>query len=88
MPRPLALTIAEGRTVFYSRSRQETLAQGRDQRQCAACGCSITADCDKDALVVEVVKDGPRLPYRRRELLLPSGLCVGRMLKQFTWQGL
>ena len=35
----LALTIAEGRTVFWSRSRQEMpLAQGRNQRQCAARG--------------------------------------------------
>ena len=34
----LALTIAEGRTVFWSRSRQEIWRQGRNQRQCAARG--------------------------------------------------
>ena len=54
----LALTIAEGRTVFWSRSRQEIWRKGETSGNVQRV-VSITADCDKDALVVEVVKDGP-----------------------------
>ena len=54
----LALTIAEGRTVFYSRSRQEIWRKGETSGNVQRV-VSITADCDADALVVEVVKDGP-----------------------------
>ena len=54
----LALTIAEGRTVFWSRSRQEIWRKGETSGNVQRV-VSITADCDGDALVVEVVKDGP-----------------------------
>ena len=54
----LALTIAEGRTVFYSRSRQEIWRKGETSGNVQRV-VSITADCDADALVVEVVKSGP-----------------------------
>ena len=53
----LALTIAEGRTVFWSRSRQEIWRKGETSGNVQRV-VSITADCDKDALVVEVVKSG------------------------------
>ena len=54
----LALTIAEGRTVFWSRSRQEIWRKG-DTSGNVQRVVSITADCDKDALVIDVVKSGP-----------------------------
>ena len=54
----LALTIAEGRTVFWSRSRQEIWRKGETSGNVQRV-VSITADCDADALVVEVVKAGP-----------------------------
>ena len=54
----LALTIAEGRTVFWSRSRQEVWRKGETSGSIQRV-VSITADCDGDALVVEVVKSGP-----------------------------
>ena len=54
----LALTIAEGRTVFWSRSRRQLWRKGETSGNLQRV-VSITADCDGDALVVEVVKDGP-----------------------------
>ena len=54
----LEISIREGRTCFYSRSRQELWRKGE-----TSCNVqhivSITADCDRDALTVEVVKEGP-----------------------------
>ena len=54
----LAITIDEGRTCFWSRSRQELWRKGETSGNVQHV-VSITADCDGDALVVEVVKDGP-----------------------------
>ena len=70
----LALTIAEGRTVFWSRSRQEIWRKGETSGNVQRV-VSITADCDKDALVVDVIKNGPAC---HTELLLQPGVCVGR----------
>ena len=70
----LALTIAEGRTVFWSRSRQEIWRKG-DTSGNVQHVVSITADCDKDALVVEVVKDGPAIPVPRAA---SSTKCMSR----------
>lgn len=54
----LEITMKEGYTCFWSRSRQELWRKGETSgnRQKVV---SITADCDRDALVVEVIKDGP-----------------------------
>ena len=69
----LALTIAEGRTVFWSRSRQEIWRKGETSGNVQRV-VSIAADCDKDALVVEVVKSGPGVPHRGRELFLQRSI--------------
>ena len=82
----LALTIAEGRTVFYSRSRQEIWRKGETSGNVQHV-VSITADCDKDALVVEVVKDGPAC-HTGAESCFFDPVYVSEELKQFTWQGL
>ena len=54
----LAKTVETGFTWFWSRSRQELWRKG-DTSGNVQHVVSITADCDGDALVVEVVKDGP-----------------------------
>ena len=83
----LALTIAEGRTVFWSRSRQDDLAQGRDQRQRPACGVHHRRLRRRRA-GSGGRQERPRLPHRCRELLFSNEVYVSPELKQFSWQGL
>ena len=54
----LQITMEKKRTCFYSRSRQELWLKGETSGNYQHV-VSITADCDKDALVVTVEKDGP-----------------------------
>ena len=54
----LAISMEKGLTCFWSRSRQELWLKGETSGNYQHI-VSITADCDRDALVVEVVKDGP-----------------------------
>ncbi len=54
----LALSMEKGLTCFYSRSRQELWLKGETSGNYQHI-VSITADCDGDALVVLVEKDGP-----------------------------
>lgn len=54
----LAISMEEGRTCFWSRSRQELWRKG-DTSGNVQHIVSIVADCDRDALTVEVVKEGP-----------------------------
>ena len=82
----LAIAIDERRTCFWSRSRQELWRKGETSgnRQHVV---SITADCDKDALVVEVVKDGPAC-HTGAESCFFNGLYLSDELKQFSYEGL
>ena len=54
----LRISMDEGRTCFFSRSRQALWRKGETSGNVQHI-VSITADCDLDALVVEVRKDGP-----------------------------
>ena len=54
----LKISMAEGRTCFWSRSRQTLWRKGETSGSVQRI-VSITADCDADALVVEVRKEGP-----------------------------
>ena len=54
----LQISIEKGLTCFWSRSRQELWLKGETSGNYQHI-VSITADCDKDALVVVVEKDGP-----------------------------
>ena len=82
----LALTIAEGRTVFWSRSRQEIWRKGETSGNVQRV-VSITADCDGDALVVEVVKSGPAC-HTGAESCFHKPVYLSEELKQFSWQAL
>lgn len=54
----LQITMEEGKTCFYSRSRKKLWRKGETSGNFQHV-VSIKADCDRDALTVEVVKDGP-----------------------------
>lgn len=54
----LKISMEKGLTCFYSRSRQELWLKGETSGNYQHI-VSITADCDGDALVVMVEKDGP-----------------------------
>lgn len=54
----LEITMKEGRTCFWSRSRQELWRKGESSGNYQKV-VSMTADCDGDALVIEVIKEGP-----------------------------
>ena len=54
----LEISMKEQKTCFYSRSRQCLWRKGETSGNFQHI-VSITADCDRDALVVMVEKDGP-----------------------------
>ncbi|MBQ5717514.1 MAG: bifunctional phosphoribosyl-AMP cyclohydrolase/phosphoribosyl-ATP diphosphatase HisIE [Clostridia bacterium] len=54
----LEISMEKGLTCFWSRSRQELWLKGETSGNYQHI-VSITADCDKDALVIVVEKDGP-----------------------------
>lgn len=54
----LEISMKEGRTCFWSRSRQELWRKGETSGNVQHI-VDITADCDRDALVVRVDKEGP-----------------------------
>jgi len=82
----LAVTIDERTTCFWSRSRGELWRKGEtsgNQQHVV----SVTADCDGDALLVEVVKDGPAC-HTGAESCFFNGLYLSDELRQFSYEGL
>lgn len=82
----LAISIAEQKTCFYSRSRQQLWRKGETSGNFQHI-VSITADCDQDALVVEVVKDGPAC-HTGAESCFHNPLFLSEELKPFSYEGL
>ena len=82
----LAITIDERRTCFWSRSRQELWRKGETSGNIQKV-VSITADCDCDALVVEVIKSGPAC-HTGRESCFFNNIYLSDEVKKFSWQGL
>ena len=54
----LEISLKEGKTCFYSRSRKELWRKGETSKNYQHIQ-NIKSDCDNDALVIEVIKDGP-----------------------------
>ena len=54
----LEISLNEGKTCFYSRSRKELWRKGDTSKNYQHIQ-SIKSDCDNDALIVEVIKEGP-----------------------------
>ena len=82
----LAISIREERTCFWSRSRQELWRKGETSGAVQHI-IDITADCDCDALVIRVNKEGPAC-HTGAESCFFNEVYVSPELKQFSWQGL
>jgi len=82
----LAITLAEKRTCFYSRSRNCLWRKGETSGNVQHV-VSITADCDKDALVVEVIKDGPAC-HTGRESCFFENLYLDESVQRFSLDAL
>lgn len=54
----LDISLKEGKTCFYSRSRKELWRKGETSKNYQHIQ-SIKSDCDNDALIIEVIKEGP-----------------------------
>ena len=82
----LKISIEEGYTCFYSRSRQTLWRKGETSgnRQRIV---SIIADCDKDALKVEVIKSGPAC-HLGTESCFNDGVYFSDEIPQFSIDGL
>lgn len=52
------ITLKEGKTCFYSRSRQELWRKGETSGNYQTV-MSVSLDCDNDTLLIKVIPDGP-----------------------------
>lgn len=82
----LGITIEKGLTCFYSRSRKKLWLKGETSGNFQHV-VSVTADCDGDALVVEVVKDGPAC-HTGEESCFHNPVYLSDTHKQFSYEGL
>ena len=82
----LKISMEKGLTCFYSRSRQELWLKGETSGNYQHI-VSITADCDKDALVVAVEKDGPAC-HMGTESCFTNPVWESEALHDFSLQGL
>ena len=82
----LAISIREERTCFWSRSRQELWRKGETSGAVQHI-IDITADCDCDALVIRVNKEGPAC-HTGAESCFHNLLFESRENAAFSLQGL
>ncbi len=82
----LKITMEKNLTCFYSRSRQELWLKGETSGNYQHV-VSITADCDKDALVVMVEKDGPAC-HKGTDSCFNDRIYENEELKEFSLEGL
>ena len=82
----LKITLEKGLTCFWSRSRQTLWLKGETSGNYQHV-TSITADCDKDALVVKVEKDGPAC-HTGAESCFFNPLYINEEKSEFSLRGL
>lgn len=82
----LEITLREGRTCFWSRSRQTLWRKGETSGNVQQV-VRITADCDRDALTVLVKKAGPAC-HLGTDSCFNDDLFVSDQLPDFTMDGL
>ncbi len=82
----LAISMEKGLTCFWSRSRNELWLKGDTSGNYQHI-VSITADCDKDALVVVVEKDGPAC-HLGTDSCFENPLWTSDELHEFSLEGL
>ena len=82
----LEISMEKGLTCFYSRSRQELWLKGETSGNYQHI-VSITADCDNDALVVTVEKDGPAC-HTGSDSCFTNPVFESDSLKDFSYEGL
>ena len=82
----LKISMEKGLTCFYSRSRQELWLKGETSGNYQHI-VSITADCDGDALVVVVEKDGPAC-HMGTDSCFTNPVWQSEDLHEFSLQGL
>ena len=82
----LRITLEKGKTCFWSRSRNELWLKGETSGNYQHV-VSITADCDKDALVVKVEKDGPAC-HTGQDSCFFNPLYINEEKTEFSLRGL
>ncbi|MCD8321414.1 MAG: bifunctional phosphoribosyl-AMP cyclohydrolase/phosphoribosyl-ATP diphosphatase HisIE [Oscillospiraceae bacterium] len=82
----LEISMEKDMTCFFSRSRQELWLKGETSGNYQHI-VSITADCDRDALVVEVVKDGPAC-HLGTDSCFNDLVYTGETAPAFSYEGL
>ena len=82
----LEITLKEKRTCFWSRSRQELWRKGETSGNYQTV-VSITADCDKDALLIKVDKAGPAC-HTGEESCFFNTLYINEETSEFSLRGL
>jgi len=82
----LKISINKGLTCFWSRSRNELWLKGETSGNYQHI-VSITADCDKDALIVVVKKDGPAC-HLGNESCFENAVWNSDELTEFSYEGL
>lgn len=82
----IAITLAEGRTCFWSRSRKCLWRKGETSGNTQEV-VAITADCDLDALTVQVKKHGPAC-HTGEESCFFEPLCENEDIKPFSLSAL
>ena len=82
----LQISMEKGLTCFFSRSRQELWLKGETSGNYQHI-VSITADCDKDALVVVVEPDGPAC-HLGTTSCFENPVWESEELHEFSYEGL